>query len=64
VVKEHGWFVKAAFSSKFFFFSSLATLAFSFVFDKNCPIIDYLGLKDLSHDFSANYIVSFFFVYI
>jgi len=24
-------------------------VAFLFVFDKNCPIIDYLGSKDSSH---------------
>jgi len=42
----------------------LATVALSFVFGKNCPIMDYLGLKDSSHDFSTNCVISFFFVYI
>ena len=37
---------KGAFSSKIFWL--LATVALSFVFDKNYPIIDYLGLKDSS----------------
>ena len=47
------------FSSKFFWL--LATVALSFVFGKNYLIIDYLGLKDSSHDFSANCVISFFF---
>ena len=38
----------------------LATVALLFVFGKNCLIMDYLGLKDLSHDFSANCVISFF----
>ena len=36
----------------------LITVALSFLFGKNCPIIDYLGLKDSSHDFSANCVIS------
>jgi len=39
----------------------LATVALSFLFGKNYPIMDYLGLKDSSHDFLANYVISFFF---
>ena len=42
----------------------MAYVLFSFVFDKNCPIMDYLGLKDLSYDFLVNCVISFFFVYI
>jgi len=42
-----------------FFF--LVIVALLFVFGKNYPIIDYLGLKDSSHDFSANCVISFFF---
>ena len=38
----------------------LATVALSFLFGKNCPIMDYLGLKVSSHDFSANCVISFF----
>ena len=37
------------------------TVALSFVFGKNCLIMDYLGLKDSSHDFSMNCAISFFF---
>ena len=48
-----------AFSSENFWL--LAIVALSFVFGKNCPIMDYLGLKDSSHDFSANCAISFFF---
>ena len=47
------------FSSEIFWL--LATVALSFVFGKNCPIMNYLGLKDSSHDFSANCVISFFF---
>ena len=53
---------KALFSSGNFWL--LTTVAFSFVFGKNCLIMDYLGLKDSSHDFLANCVISFFFVYI
>ena len=42
----------------------LATIVFLFVFGKNCLIMDYLGLKDSSYDFSVNCVISFFFVYI
>jgi len=50
---------KAPFSSENFWL--LATVALSFLFGKNYPIMDYLGLKDSSHDFSANCVISFFF---
>ena len=53
---------KAPFTSENFWL--LATVVFLFLFDKNCLIMDYLGLKDSSHDFSANCVISFFFVYI
>ena len=64
VSKKNGvsFFFKALFSSKIFRLS--ATVALSFLFGKNYSIIDYLGLKDSSHDFSANCVISFFFVYI
>ena len=42
----------------------LATVVLLFVFGKNYLIMNYLGLKDSSHDFSANCVISFFFVYI
>ena len=53
---------KGVFSSENFWL--LATIVLSFLFGKNYPIMDYLGLKDSSHDFSANCVISFFFVYI
>ena len=53
---------KGAFSSGNFWL--LATVALSFLFGKNYSIIDYLGLKDSSHDFLANCVISFFYVYI
>ena len=52
--------LRACLVPKFFGFWLLATVALSFLFGKNCPIMNYLGLKDLSHDFSANCIISFF----
>ena len=51
--------VKAPFRCEIFWL--LATVALSFVFGKNCPIMDYLGLKDSSRDFSMNCAISFFF---
>ena len=33
----------------------------SFVFGKNCPIMDYLGLKDSSRQLQANCAISYFF---
>ena len=39
----------------------LAMIALSFLFDKNYSIMNYLSLKDSSHDFSVNCIISFFF---
>ena len=39
----------------------LATVALSFVFDKNCLIIDYLGLKDSSRQLRANCAISYSF---
>ena len=48
-----------AFSSENFWL--LATVALSLLFGKNCPIMDYLGLKDSSRDFSMNCAISFFF---
>ena len=49
---------KAPFSSENFWL--LATVALLFLFGKNCLIMDYLGLKDSSHDFLANCVISFF----
>ena len=45
-------------NSEIFWF--LTTVALSFVFGKKYPIMDYLGLKYSSHDFSANCVISFF----
>ena len=42
-------------------FLVLATVAVLFVFDKNCPIIDYLGLKDSSRQLRANCVISYSF---
>ena len=49
---------KGVFSSENFWL--LAIVALSFVFGKNYLTMDYLDLKDSSHDFSANYVISFF----
>ena len=40
------------------------TVALSFVFDKNYPIMDYLGLKDSSRQLRTNCAISYFFTYI
>ena len=50
---------KALFSSENFWL--LATVALSFVFGKNCPIMDYLGLKDSSRQLRANCAISYSF---
>ena len=34
------------------------------LFGKYCPIVDQLGLKNLSRDFQLNYVISYFFTYI
>jgi hypothetical protein len=34
------------------------------LFDKYCPIVDQLGLKDSSRDFQLNCVISYFFIYI
>jgi hypothetical protein len=39
----------------------LATVALSFVFGKNYPIMDYLGLKDSSRQLQANCAISYSF---
>ena len=39
----------------------LATVALSFVFDKNYSIMDYLGLKDSSRQLRANCAISYSF---
>ena len=39
----------------------LVTVVLSFVFDKNCPIMDYLGLKDSSRQLRINYTISYSF---
>ena len=54
--------IKAPFTSGNFWL--LVSVALSFLFGKNYSIIYYLGLKDSSHYFSANCVISFFFVYI
>ena len=46
-------------------FLVLVTVAFSFVFGKNCLIMDYLGLKDSSHQLQANCAISYsFYLYL
>ena len=50
---------KAPFSSENFWL--LATVALSFVFDKNCSIMNYLGLKDSSRQLQGNYAISYYF---
>jgi hypothetical protein len=42
-------------------FWPLATVAFSFVFSKNYPIIDYLGLKDSSRQLRTNCAINYSF---
>ena len=37
------------------------TVALSFLFGKNDPIMNYLGLKDLSRQLRANYAISYSF---
>jgi len=39
----------------------LATVALSFVFGKNCLIMDYLGLKDSSRQLQVNCVISYSF---
>ena len=53
---------KGVFSSENFWL--LATVAFSFVFDKNCPIMDYLDLKDSSRRLRATVQLVILFTYI
>ena len=43
------------------FFLLLVTVALSFVFDKNCLIMDYLDLKDSSRQLRANCAISYSF---
>ena len=50
---------KGVFSSEIFWL--LATVALSFVFGKNCPIMDYLGLKDSSRQLQANCAINYSF---
>jgi hypothetical protein len=50
---------EGAFSTENFWL--LATVALSFVFDKSCPIMDYLGLKDSSRQLQANCVISYSF---
>jgi hypothetical protein len=50
---------EGAFSTEIFWL--LATVALSFVFGKSCPIMDYLGLKDLSRQLQANCAISYSF---
>jgi len=43
------------------FFLDFVTVVLSFVYVKYCPIIDQLGLKDLSRDLQANCVISICF---
>ena len=49
----------ALFSSKFF--GKMNTVAFSFLFDKYCLIINWLGSKDSSLKLQVNCVISFYF---
>jgi hypothetical protein len=42
-------------------FSTLVTVAHSFVFGNYCAIVDELGLKDSSRDLLLNYAISYFY---
>ena len=43
----------------------LAIVVFSFIFGKNCSIMDYLDLKDSSRQLRANYAISYsFYLYL
>ena len=42
-------------------FSVFGTVALSFLFDKHYLIMEYLGLKDSSHDLQINCAISFYF---
>ena len=47
------------------FFLFLTTVALSFVFGKNCLIMDYLGLKDSSRQLQTNCVISYsFYLYL
>jgi len=50
---------RASFISKKFCKIKIITLLF--VFNKYCPIMDYLGLKDSSRQFRPNCVISFYF---
>jgi len=52
-------YTMALFSSKKF--CKIDTVAFWFVFDKNCLIMDSLGSKDSSRQFRPNCAISFYF---
>jgi len=39
----------------------LAIVVFSFIFGKNCSIMDYLDLKDSSRQLRINCVISYFF---
>jgi hypothetical protein len=42
-------------------FLDFDTIAFSFLFDKHCPIMEQLGLKDPSRDLHVNCAISYLF---
>ena len=47
------------------FFFAFSYCSISFVFGKNYPIIDYLGLKDSSRQLRANCVISYsFYLYL
>jgi hypothetical protein len=52
----------ALFSSKKFY--KIDIIVLSFIFDKYCPIIDYLGSKDSFHKLQLNCAISYFLIYI
>ena len=50
---------KALFSSENFLVFGI--IALSFLFDKHCSIIEWLGLKDSSRNLQINCVISFYF---
>jgi len=46
------------------FFFDFNTVTLLFLFDKQYPIIEQLGLKDSSRDLQINCVISFFYLYL
>jgi hypothetical protein len=54
--------MQALFRLKIFF--NLTNSTIFVLFDKYCPIVNQLGLKDSSRDFELNCVIRYFFTYI